>query len=147
MRQLLIASCTVRAVISLRGVSTPEGARAGPIVSAIRYDIFFGDGLIKRDVDLDAPLRVGEHLLDGVWVVDQIVPTTESRISYEAFLTRRRYHYFVHVEGEAGVNTVETSRQLGVEDELVVYGRLLRVRAISTPPLEFADGVIRAVPT
>ena len=52
------------------------------------FDIHYDDGTIKRAIPLSQPLEVGEQIGRGRWVVEQVVPSPDARIDFEAFVRR-----------------------------------------------------------
>jgi hypothetical protein len=56
----------------------------------IAFDVHYEDGRVQRRVSLSRGLEVGEQLYEGQWIVEQVVPSPEPGLDFEAYVRRVR---------------------------------------------------------
>jgi hypothetical protein len=54
------------------------------------FDVHYEDGRVQRRVSLSQGLEVGEQLHEGQWVVEQVVPSPDPGLDFEAYVRRVR---------------------------------------------------------
>jgi hypothetical protein len=126
--------------------------------ATIVIDVHYDDGRVKRGISLSRLLEVGEQLDRGEWVVEQVVPSPEKGVDFEAYLRKVRagevpapiLDYLVIKVSDEGEVSSESHRVIGllVPGDIILSGverwRVTRVKDRGGHVL--FDGVVIVAP-